>query len=238
MSITKEQLDEYVKAYQDGHPLISDEEYDMLLEEYLQEHGEENRPFLRQKQSSSVNDIVGTLPKAYGVLEPWRPKLMSYKAWTEKNHLTSTHTVQIQPKFDGCSVAFDVKTKRFFTRGDVDDGTSMDVTDIFKDRIDWIMNEILWGYDEAVSIKFEAIMSHEAYLSSGLNEQYKRPRDAVTANFKLRDPNIAKITSLLPLRGYMNGKQFIPRALPSYVGHLASGWTNALQYHFRFHLEA
>ena len=30
MAITKEQLDEYIKAYQQGRPLISDEEYDLL----------------------------------------------------------------------------------------------------------------------------------------------------------------------------------------------------------------
>jgi len=231
MAITKEQLDEYIRAYQNGQPLISDEEYDMLLEEYLKEHGEKNRPFMRQKQSSSVNDIVGTLPKAYGVIEPWRDGLLTYKAWTEKNHLTDNHTVAVQPKFDGCSVAFDVKTKRFFTRGDVDDGTSMDVTEIFEDRVDWVLNEVLWGYyDKSDSIKFEAIMSHEKFIMSGLNQRYTRPRDAVTANFKLRDPNISKLISLIPLRGYMNGKQYLPNALPSYVGRIRSGWTGALQY--------
>jgi NAD-dependent DNA ligase len=230
MAITKEQLDAYIKADAEGHPLIPDEEYDMLLEEYLKEHGEDKRPFNRQKQSSSVNDIVGTLPKAYGVIEPWREGLLTYKEWTRKNNLTDKDTIQIQPKYDGCSVAFDVKTQKFFTRGDVDDGTSMDVTDLFKDRVDWIMNEILWGYDEAVSIKFEAIMSHEAYMSSGMNQRYLRPRDAVSANMTLRDPNIAKLTSLIPLRAYMNGKQFLPRALPSYVGRIRSGWTNALNF--------
>lgn len=231
MAITKEQLDEYIRAYQNGQPLISDEKYDMLLEEYLKEHGEKNRPFMRQKQSSSVNDIVGTLPKAYGVVEPWRDGLLTYKAWAEKNHLTENHTIAVQPKFDGCSVAFDVKTKRFFTRGDVDDGTSMDVTEIFEDRIEWVLNDVLWGYyDKSDSIKFEAIMSHEKFIISGLNQRYMRPRDAVTANFKLRDPNISKLISLIPLRGYMNGKQYLPNALPSYVGRIRSGWTGALQY--------
>ena len=232
MAITKEQLDKYIKAYDDGHPLIPDEEYDMLLEEYLKANGGESaRPFMRQKQSASVNDIVGTLPKAYGVIEPWRDGLLTYKTWTERNHLTGKETIEVQPKFDGCSVAFDVKTKRFYTRGDVDDGKSMDVTDVFKGHIDWIMNTVLWGYYEnSDSIKFEAIMSHERFNASGLNKLYKRPRDAVTANFKLRDPNISRLISLIPLRGYINGKQYLPNMLPHYAGHVHSGWTGALQF--------
>ena len=58
--VTKEELDRYITAYQHGSPLITDEEYDALLEEYLQSVGESNRPFNRNKQSDAVNDIVGT----------------------------------------------------------------------------------------------------------------------------------------------------------------------------------
>lgn len=61
--VTKEQLDEYLRSYQEGKPLISDEAYDALLEEYLKEHGESHRPFLRQSQTESIADIVGTLTK-------------------------------------------------------------------------------------------------------------------------------------------------------------------------------
>ena len=63
MPVTKEQLDEYLKAYQEGKPIIDDSTYDALLEQYLKEHGESLRPFLRQTQTESVSDIVGTLTK-------------------------------------------------------------------------------------------------------------------------------------------------------------------------------
>lgn len=61
--ITKKELNKYIEAYSKGHPLISDEEYDALVEEYVKLHGEESRPFTRAKQSDAINDIVGTLPK-------------------------------------------------------------------------------------------------------------------------------------------------------------------------------
>ena len=37
--ITEQQLKEYIDAYNRGEPLISDEEYDRLLEEYLKVNG-------------------------------------------------------------------------------------------------------------------------------------------------------------------------------------------------------
>ena len=35
MSVTKEELDKYLKAYQAGSPVIDDSTYDALLEEYI-----------------------------------------------------------------------------------------------------------------------------------------------------------------------------------------------------------
>lgn len=61
--ITREELDMYTKAYSQGNSLISDEEFDKLLEEYVSKNGEEARPFTRNKQSAAVNDVVGTLSK-------------------------------------------------------------------------------------------------------------------------------------------------------------------------------
>ena len=55
--VTKEILDEYIRQYSQGKPTISDEEYDQLLEEYINAHGDESRPFLRSQQSDDVNDI-------------------------------------------------------------------------------------------------------------------------------------------------------------------------------------
>ena len=133
--VTKEELDKYLKAYQEGHPLISDEKYDELLEEYLSVNGESSRPFTRQKQSDSVNDIVGTLPKVYGVRNAMRDNQTTFDDWIKKKCLNTNDSVLVQPKFDGCSVAFDFETERFFTRGDYDNGESVDVTDLFKSKM-------------------------------------------------------------------------------------------------------
>lgn len=206
--VTKEQLDDYLKAYQEGNPLISDEEYDRLLEEYLKENGENNRPFLRSQQSDDVNDVVGTLPKVYGVETPMREGQKTYGGWIETKKLSRVDLIRVQPKFDGCSVALDVTSGRLFTRGDYDNGESVDVTDLFKSQRDHMDIDPM-----TTAIKFEAIMAHEVFESFGLDKKYARPRDAVAGAMTSRDVELTSLITLVPLREYRNGRQYIPNSL-------------------------
>jgi NAD-dependent DNA ligase len=206
--ITKEELDKYIKAYQQGHPLISDEEYDILLEEYLKEHPESKRPFTRQKQSSNVNDIVGTLPKVYGVKEPMRPGQKVYMDWVKK--LKPGDKIVIQPKFDGCSVAADLtgKEEKLFTRGDFDNGESVDVSDILET---YFFNHHCRVTADDVevrlsAIKYEAICSLENYEKC-FKDKYSRPRDVVAAGItsrtRLKHPgDSTNFADMIPLRWY------------------------------------
>lgn len=214
MAISKKELDEYIEAYSQGNPLISDEEYDILLEEYLKENGEDKRPFLRQKQSDSVNSIVGTIRnKVYGVTEPMRPNQKVYKGWVANLKLPEDTTVIAQPKFDGISISVDLITREFYTRGDYDNGESVNVTDLFKDRFD---DGSLNVFHEIVTaVKFEAIMSHETFNNLGLNNKYSRPRDAVAGIISSRNVSLCKFITLIPLREYMdvNNNQYITEYL-------------------------
>lgn len=206
--VTREYLDDLTRAYHQGHPIVSDEEYDRLLEEYVSENGEESRPFLRAKQSDDVNNIVGTLPKLFGVTTPIIPNRPVYTDWFRKHNITSNDKIILQPKFDGISVAYDVNQKRYFTRGDYDNGESVDVTELFKNRnLDNIF------CDGQTAVKFEAIMPTEVFIKSGLNKKYKRARDAVSAIITSRDKERAELITLFPLREYVDNKQQIPKML-------------------------
>lgn len=206
--ITKEELKRYQIAYSQGNPLISDEEYDALLEEYLKENGEENRPFLRAQQSDDVNDIVGTLTKAYGVTEPWREGQMFYAKWQKK--ISPDAKIILQPKFDGCSIACDLVTGRWYTRGDYDNGESVDVTELFEDRLTHYRTYV---GNTFTAIKFEAIMAKEVYDKLNLKASYKRPRDAVSGAISSRDIDMCKYITLVPLRIYGDNHQYIPSLL-------------------------
>lgn len=209
--ITKEQLEEYQRAYAQGKSLISDEEYDKLLEEYVREHGESSRPFNRQKQSEAVNDIVGTLPKVYGVSKAMRDNQKTYHEWAMKKVANNEEHIVVQPKFDGCSVAVDLTTGRFFTRGDYDNGESVDVTELFQHALSTIKNNYI--VPGTTAMKFEAIMSHEKFKELQLYLKYLRPRDAVAATITSRNIELAKHITLIPLRGYRNSEIYIPKAL-------------------------
>ena len=215
--ITKEELEKYQIAYSQGTPLITDEEYDNLLEEYVSEHGENSRPFTRQKQSSSVNDIVGTIPKTYGVTKPMREGQKIYSDWVRLNGLTHNDWIYLQCKFDGCSVAYDCKTQRFFTRGDYDNGESVDVTELFSNRIGSDEYLKYWDTDVFDAVKFEAIIHPSVFYEMKLNEQYKRPRDMVSATITSRNVEMAKYITLVPLRKYLNGKQYICHNIGMYL---------------------
>lgn len=221
--ITKEQLDEYIKAYNAGTPLISDEEYDVLLEEYLSVHGESERPYLRTQQSDSVNDIVGTLPKVYGVDVPMREGQKTYESWINTKKIDNDKTIIIQPKFDGCSISLDVLTGRFYTRGDYDNGESVDVTALFGPYFDQTFGE------DVNAVKFEAIMAHEVFEQLGLKDRYKRPRDVVSGTITSRNIEMAKYITLVPLREYANMNQHIPYKLTDMSVQSTVGNLNAIQ---------
>ena len=209
--VTKEILDEYIRQYSQGKPTISDEEYDQLLEEYINEHGDESRPFLRSQQSDDVNDIVGTLPKAYGVVTPMREGQKTYIKWVETKNINKDLRIIIQPKFDGCSIGLDCMTGRFYTRGDYDNGESVDVTDLFAPHFDMTFD------DDITAVKFEAIMAHELFddikPTRADGTAYKRARDAVSGTITSRNVELAKYITLVPLRYYRAGKQYVPNSL-------------------------
>lgn len=209
--LTKEQLGEIIDKYNRGEDTgYTDEEYDALLEEYLKANGgESNRPYNRQTQTGDVNDIVGTLPKAYGVSKAMRE---GQKVYTDFVSKFPYDEVYVQPKFDGCSIALDLTTGRWFTRGDYDDGESVDVTDVFQHIDINKMREHLGLQPRSTSVKFEAILSHETYNDQrlGIYLKYKRPRDFVAATITSRNTEYAKLITLVPLREYHDGKQYIP----------------------------
>lgn len=202
--ITKEELNRYIEAYSKGQPLISDEEYDRLLEEYVSANGEESRPFTRVKQSTAINDIVGSLGKCYGIETPMREGQMTYVDWKRKKNIPDDALIIVQPKLDGGSVACDLNTMRYATRGDYDNGESEDVTALFSYN-DHVGENIrsLFKQLKPVSMKFECIMSRQKFENAGLDElgDKKRPRDAMAAIIHSRNADFAReYLSLMPLR--------------------------------------
>lgn len=197
--VTKEQLDEYTKAYTEGHSLISDEEYDALVEEYVNMHGENSRPFTRSKQSAAINNIVGTLSKCYNVMVPMRAGQPTYFDWFNKKNIPCDAKIIVQPKLDGGSIAVDLSTWQFATRGDYDNGESEDVTELFN-RNESYISDMLYEAAPALSMKFESIMSVGVF-NELYKDDYKRPRDAMSGLIHSRNKEAVDAgVTLMPLR--------------------------------------
>lgn len=205
MSVTKEELDKYNKAYMNGTPLISDAEWDVLQEEYVREHGEDARFYSRREQTDSVNALVCTLSKTYGVIHTMRPDQVSYESWVIKNKISPTAMVVVQPKFDGCSIAMDCNENRFFKRGDYDNGISDEVTDLFINNQFDNKKKIVASCD---GVKFECITSIENHLK----DEYETPRDQTAGLMQSRDPRCSTLT-LIPLRELRDGKQYVASSI-------------------------
>ena len=220
-NVTKELLDNLTTLWSRGKPLLTDDDYDALVEEYVKEHGEEARPFMRVKKPDGIiNAPNQTLSKVYGVTTPMRPNQKTYEDWVNnlRNNIPLGPDVKVivQPKYDGNSTFLDMKSGKYFTRGDYDNGESMDVTELFKETYIeyWNLMPNKHMFDGLVAVKFEAIMAEEVFKETGFNKLYVNARAATSAIIMSRNKNYVKHINLIPLRFYFeDGSIMIPKSL-------------------------
>lgn len=200
-------LNEYTMAWAHGEPLISDIEYDKVLEELVELEGEQARPFTRVKKPDGIVDTPNqTLSKVYGVRTPMRPGQKTYQEWiASMRNIDEYQEIYVQAKFDGVSVSWDIRENKWFTRGDYDNGESMEVTDLFKERYIPMKPE----HQKPIAMKFEAIMCIDVY--EAMFKKYVNPRAAVSAIIMSHDRNLANWIDLIQLRYYYeDGSILIP----------------------------
>jgi NAD-dependent DNA ligase len=213
MKVTKEMLDEYTRAWSHGNALIDDADFDALVEQYVKENGEEARPFMRVKKPDGIADIPNqTLSKVYGVQTPMRKGQKTYADWINAmDNVDCDQMVAVQAKFDGVSVTWDIRENKWFTRGDYDNGESMDITYLFGGRFVHMSKMLAPEYQNPIAIKFEAIMATDIFEALGLNQKYVNPRAAVSAIIMSRDKKYVGYIKLIQLRYYYeDGRVLIP----------------------------
>ena len=210
VNILKQKIHEANEAYMKGNPIMDDPTYDTLVEQLVEIEGDSARPYSRIKKTDNVNELNATISnKVFGVTSPFvKDKKYYVHDFVQKHNLNRDMLIALQFKLDGCSVAFDFETERFFTRGDYANGESSDVTELFEKALPQ-MYELNKRYNnELKSAKFEFICSREVY-NLYFKEDYKRPRDATAAHLKVvSDPekmatNIKvcnELMDLIPLR--------------------------------------
>ena len=143
-----------------------------------------------------------------------RENQKSYSDWLKVKQVSLNGTIVAQPKFDGCSVAYDVLTNQYFTRGDYVNGESINVTSLFKGYFGESDEHPGAFHPEVVqTVKCEAIMADEIFKELGLHHRYKRARDVVSATLTSQNVELAKYITLVPLKTYSNGKLYVAKRL-------------------------
>lgn len=160
-------LKKYEEAYYSGEPLVSDEEYDVLKEQYVSQYGEYD--FVPSEGNTGFKRVKHLYP-----LKSLDKVQLSDKDKLRKE-ITRLWPVVIMPKFDGLSIEIQPNLK-FITRGNGEEGDDvtaqcMQITDI--DELKGLK------FENNGSLRAEIIMTHSDFNT--LNAERE------TAGLKLYD---------------------------------------------------
>ena len=181
-------LKKYEKAYYSGESLISDEEYDVLKEQYVSLYGEYEH----------VPEEGNTGFKRVKHLYPLKSldKIQLNDKVKLRKELERLWPVVIQPKFDGLSIEIQPDMK-FITRGNGEEGDDVTSQCMQIQDIDLIGT----AFDEgAGALRAEIIMTHTAFRE--LNEERIRNGEELFSNCRnaaagmLRNLDLNKIKGL------------------------------------------
>ena len=181
-------LKKYEEAYYSGESLISDEEYDVLKEQYVSLYGEyEHVP---EEGNTGFKRVKHLYP-----LKSLDKIQLNDKAKLRKE-LERLWPVVIQPKFDGLSIEIQPDMK-FITRGNGEEGDDVTSQCMQIQDIDLIGT----AFDEgAGALRAEIIMTHTAFRE--LNEERIRNGEEPFSNCRnaaagmLRNLDLNKIKGL------------------------------------------
>ena len=181
----KKQCDE---AYENGNPLISDEEYEVLFGI--------NASSMHIPKTKTVN-----LPLWMGSLDKVKDE-KSLQIWIEKFERKKISNVVITPKFDGVS-ALMTKDKKMFSRGNGKIGSLLSEIVPFISFDSTVLNDFLRG---------ELVMKKEVFFSK-YSKNFKNARNLVSGQISKKkiDENILEDLYFMPFESInLNSKNLCP----------------------------
>lgn len=234
------QILQFIYNNTDIVPPVSDENYDILYQVMLDNKlgdivgsvNSQGKPV----REHMYPDLRGTLNKVHFILnvEKEGDKRRSIEDWitTIENILgrpinnRPEFMLRLQAKWDGCSAVFECDEYGNIThvlmRGDVEKNLSVDIVDLFKDKLDF--KRFANGRDK-FGVQTEIFMTQENYeLICEEYKSFKSPRSAVSSiiNEKELNPFLTKYLTVEPLRIQYVGKEseIIPNETYDRIGNL------------------
>lgn len=181
-------LKKYEEAYYSGESLISDEEYDALKEQYVNQYGEYE--FVPNEGNTGFKKVKHLYP-LLSLDKIQITDKIKLRKWLEK-----LWPVVIQPKFDGLSV--EIQAEKIVTRGNGEIGDDVTIQCLRISDINFVME--LVANDETGPLRAEILMTHREF--NRLNEERKaqglKPFDNCrnAAAGMLRNKDLSKVKGL------------------------------------------
>ena len=168
-------------AYRLGEPIITDAEYDTLLEEL--EIINSNHPLLNEVGLQISNDRKTKLPIIMASMNKVKVIVAIYDWFRTKNIPTDSELV-LTPKYDGLSLCTDEGRQKAFTRGDGVYG-QLSTEHILKLGYKFPQPKNYW---EGTYTYGEVIMKRSVFLNKYASE-FSNPRNLVAGQMNHKTPN-------------------------------------------------
>lgn len=173
----KEKIIEANKAYRDGSPIMSDSEYDILLEELS-----------LISPNDELIDKVGISPKDESRKSRLPIEMASMSKtksiddltnWARLKNIPIDCEVVITPKYDGISLCVNESTNQAFTRGDGTNGQKSD--EHYKKIGNKLVNQNLFNFT------YGEIMIPKSIFMSKYSTEFANPRNLVAGLLNAKD---------------------------------------------------
>lgn len=177
----RKQLVELNRLYREGNPIVSDVEYDNLVEELRK--ASPNDSFFEKGIVEEATDRMELLPLPMYSLEKIK-NVSDFRKWLSKMYECGAKEIVCTPKYDGISLlTYDMDGNQAWTRGDGVEGQRSDL------HFSKMNNGKPNGYFSNVYTWGEAICKKKAFehLKEKLNVPYKNARNMVAGVFNSPD---------------------------------------------------
>lgn len=177
----RKQLVELNRLYREGNPIVSDVEYDNLVEELRK--ASPNDSFFEKGIVEEATDRMELLPLPMYSLEKIK-NVSDFRKWLSKMYECGAKEIVCTPKYDGISLlTYDRDGNQAWTRGDGVEGQRSDL------HFSKMNNGKSNGYFSNVYTWGEAICKKKAFehLKEKLNVPYKNARNMVAGVFNSPD---------------------------------------------------
>ncbi len=158
-------------AYRIGKPIITDIEYDILLEQ-LELIDPNNEVFFEIGHVIIDESRKATLPTQMASMNKEKTMVALVEKWLAKNNITSEDEIVLSPKYDGAAFTAEEQLRNAFTRGDGTIGQKSN------EHFEFVQNNKPFEGNPKIITYGEVIMPRQVFIDK-YSAEFANPRNLV-----------------------------------------------------------